>query len=126
MSPEQQGSVRSAEPAQRRRERLGDGGDDAVGEGVARVVQRGVAGVGLERGQPEVAHGGRAALERVGRRTPLRPEARELVWALYQRYQELLREDGLSDFDDQLYQVKEGKTSDDEFYLIATSGMRLI
>jgi seryl-tRNA synthetase len=32
----------------------------------------------------------------------------------------------LSDFDDQLYQVKEGKTSDDEFYLIATSGMRLI
>lgn len=27
----------------------------------------------------------------------------------------------LSDFDDQLYQVKEGKTSDDEFYLIATS-----
>ena len=28
----------------------------------------------------------------------------------------------LSDFDDQLYQVKEGKTSDDEFYLIATSG----
>jgi seryl-tRNA synthetase len=28
----------------------------------------------------------------------------------------------LSDFDDQLYQVKEGKTSDDEYYLIATSG----
>jgi seryl-tRNA synthetase len=29
----------------------------------------------------------------------------------------------LSDFDDQLYQVKEGKTSDDEYYLIATSGL---
>ncbi|MGE3447472.1 MAG: UvrD-helicase domain-containing protein [Microbacteriaceae bacterium] len=41
-----------------------------------------------------------AELDRVGRRTPLRAEQRELVWRLYERYQELLQEQGLVDYDD--------------------------
>jgi hypothetical protein len=40
------------------------------------------------------------ALERVGRRTPLRAELRTHVWTLYERYQLLLRENDVWDWDD--------------------------
>lgn len=40
------------------------------------------------------------ALDRVGRRTPLRAEQRQLVWTLYERYQAVLAEDGIVDYDD--------------------------
>lgn len=39
-------------------------------------------------------------LDRVGRKTPLRVEQRELVWRLYEQYQELLAEDAVIDYDD--------------------------
>jgi superfamily I DNA/RNA helicase len=78
-----------------------------------------------------------AALERVGRRTPLRPEARELVWALYQRYEELLGEDGLNDFDDQISRaldsIREAPLDEpytavivDEAQDLSCQGMRLL
>lgn len=43
-----------------------------------------------------------AALERIGRRTPLRLEHRQAVWDLYCAYQDLLRERELHDFADLL------------------------
>lgn len=39
-------------------------------------------------------------LDRVGRKTPLRAEQRELVWRLYDRYQQLLADDDVIDYDD--------------------------
>ena len=41
-----------------------------------------------------------ATLQRVGRRTPLQPRHREAVWELYERYQHLLRQQGICDADD--------------------------
>ena len=43
-----------------------------------------------------------AQLPRVGRRLPLLPAHREAVWRLYERYQELLIENGVGDFEDSL------------------------
>lgn len=40
------------------------------------------------------------ALERVGRRTPLRAEQRQLVWTLFERYESLLAEDRIVDHAD--------------------------
>lgn len=39
-------------------------------------------------------------LVRVGRKTPLRAEQRGAVWRLYERYEQLLAEDGIVDYDD--------------------------
>jgi hypothetical protein len=48
-----------------------------------------------------------ARLARVGRRTPLLPAHRAAVWALYERYQELLRERGVGDLDDLLLAARD-------------------
>jgi superfamily I DNA/RNA helicase len=48
-----------------------------------------------------------ALLARVGRRTPLLPVHRAAVWALYERYQELLRERGVGDVDDLLLAARD-------------------
>jgi hypothetical protein len=77
------------------------------------------------------------ALDRVGRRTPLRPEARSLVWRLYERYQQLLDEDGLCDYDDLLAHALESVRTDpledsytavivDEAQDLSCQGMRLL
>jgi hypothetical protein len=77
------------------------------------------------------------ALDRVGRRTPLRPEARGLVWQLFERYQQLLDEDGLCDFDDLIARALESVRNDpledpytavivDEAQDLSCQGMRLL
>ncbi len=42
------------------------------------------------------------ALERIGRRNPLREEQRRAVWQLFEQYQQRLSETGVADFDDLL------------------------
>jgi superfamily I DNA/RNA helicase len=76
--------------------------------GVARELT--AAGQGLSYWRDEIAHvikgRGLVSLEdylnlvRVGRKTPLRAEQRGAVWRLYERYQELLAEDEIADYDD--------------------------
>jgi hypothetical protein len=77
------------------------------------------------------------ALDRVGRRTPLRPDARVLLWRLYERYQQLLDEDGLCDYDDLIARALESVRTHpldvpytavivDEAQDLSCQGMRLL
>jgi hypothetical protein len=52
-----------------------------------------------------------AELNRVGRRTGLQREHREAVWDLYRRYDELLRDNGVWDFNDMLLQAYQAQTA---------------
>lgn len=47
------------------------------------------------------------AVERVGRRTPLQPETRRVVWRLYERYEAELAERGVQDFTDVLRKARD-------------------
>jgi superfamily I DNA/RNA helicase len=77
------------------------------------------------------------ALDRVGRRTPLREEQRRAVWALYQEYERRLREAGTCDYDDlllrALHAVREEPVQPaytavvvDEVQDLTCTGMRLL
>ncbi len=78
-----------------------------------------------------------AELDRVGRRTPLRAEQRELVWRLHERYQELLQEESLIDWDDLISMALESVRAQpleipytavivDEAQDLSCQGMRLL
>lgn len=77
------------------------------------------------------------SLDRVGRRTPLRDNHRQLVWTLFERYQANLAEAGIIDYDDlisaALRSVREQPLADpytavivDEAQDLSCEGMRLL
>ena len=57
---------------------------------------------GVVKSRNLTSFGDYAGLSRVGRRMPLQPNHREVVWALYQEYEELLLERGAHDWADLL------------------------